>query len=53
MPRKVPARSRPSFRESEDDIEVDETIEDDDDDDFTFIADETKKATRTSPTSSR
>ena len=26
--------------ELEDDIEIDETIEDDDDDDFTFIADE-------------
>ena len=37
--------------ESEDDIEVDETIEGDDDDDSTFIADE-EEGTRTSPTSS-
>ena len=39
-PRRTPARSRPSCRSSEDDIEIDETIEDDDDDDSTFIADE-------------
>ena len=39
-PRRTPARSRPSFPNSEDDIEIDETIEDDDDDDSTFIADE-------------
>ena len=37
--------------ESEDDIEIDETIEDDDDDDSTFIPTR-KKATKTSPTSS-
>ena len=37
--------------ESEDDIEIDETIEGDDDDDSTFIPTR-KRATRTSPTSS-
>ena len=40
MPKRTPARSRPSFPNSEDDIEIDETIEDDDDDDSTFIPDE-------------
>ena len=40
MPRRIPARSRPWFPSSEDDIEIDETIEDDDDDDLTFIPDE-------------
>ena len=40
MPRRTPERSRPSFPKSEDDIEIDESIDDDEDDDSTFIADE-------------